>query len=109
MRNTQFNIFFFKNDLIRKQRQLEFDLRQEKKLRTLDSNKRGELEDFIKLSNIDLAFKCETLPKNNPDLLANEIYVSIQGHNHFESNQDRGVCIIYKESPEITEKNLKQM
>ena len=35
-RNAKFNNVFLKNDLTRKQQQLEFDLRQEKKQRTLN-------------------------------------------------------------------------
>ena len=44
---------------------------------------------------------------NKSDRLANEMNISIQGYNHFEYNQGRGVSIIYKEGLEITKNKNK--
>ena len=74
------------------------------------SNKKDELENYIKLNNIDVALLCETLPKNSSDPNAKQLHLSIQGYEYIEDNFDRGVCIVYKKSINITEiNNIKQI
>ena len=74
------------------------------------SNKKDELENLIKLNNVDIALICETLPKNPKDPLANEVNFNIQGYNIKVDNTDRGVCIIHKESFNVIEHhNLQQI
>ena len=70
------------------------------------SNLKDQLEDFIKLNNVDKAFTCETLHKKKWDPLAKKwIYRS---KDTITLNPIKaGVCIIFKEVLEITEnKNL---
>ena len=67
------------------------------------TNKTDELETILERDKIDVALICETLPKNPSNNLQTNF--NFEGYVTIECNEGRGVCIIYKETLQITELN----
>ena len=66
------------------------------------TNKINELETIMAKDKIDVALICETLPKN-PASTNIQTNFNLEGYETIECNQGRGVCIIHKDSLQISE------
>ena len=69
------------------------------------SNKMEEIENFIKINNVDIALLYETLPKNTSEPLSNDLTISIQGYDYFTDNSV--VCILYIKNIDLEIKKKK--
>ena len=67
------------------------------------TNKINELENILVNDKIDVALICETLPKNSTSKNSVQTNFNLEGYETIECNEGRGVCIIYKDSLQISE------
>ena len=69
------------------------------------TNKINELETILSKDKIDVAVICETLPKNPASTISVQTNFNLEGYETIECNEGRGVCIIYKDTLQVTELN----